>query len=89
MLGIRRATERDIPAITQIYNHAVLNTVATDMTKGARNWDAYTKPAEAAAGLIAQMDRLDAATPPEFRHQDGTLLPHSGGEPCGTRGRMA
>lgn len=29
MAEIRRATEADIPAITEIYNHAVLNTVAT------------------------------------------------------------
>ena len=50
-------------------------TVATAMTKGAPNWDGYTKPAEAAAGLVAQMDRLGPDTPPEFRHADGTLLP--------------
>jgi NAD(P)-dependent dehydrogenase (short-subunit alcohol dehydrogenase family) len=50
-------------------------TVATAMTKGAPNWDEFTKPAEAAAGLVAQMDRLGPDTPPEFRHADGTLLP--------------
>jgi NAD(P)-dependent dehydrogenase (short-subunit alcohol dehydrogenase family) len=50
-------------------------TVATAMTQGAPNWDEYTKPAEAAAGLVAQMDRLGPDTPPEFRHADGTLLP--------------
>ena len=50
-------------------------TVATAMTRGAPNWDEYTKPAEAAAGLVTQMDRLDPETPPEFRHADGTLLP--------------
>lgn len=50
-------------------------TVATAMTKGAPNWDEYTKPAEAAAGLVAQLDRLGPDTPPEFRHADGTLLP--------------
>ena len=50
-------------------------TVATQMTKGARGWDSYTKPAEAAAGLAAQLDRLGPETPIEFRHADGTLLP--------------
>lgn len=50
-------------------------TVATQMTKGAREWDSFTKPAEAAAGLAAQLDRLGPDTPIEFRHADGTLLP--------------
>ena len=50
-------------------------TVATQMTKGAREWDRFTKPAEAAAGLAAQLDRLTPDTPIEFRHADGTLLP--------------
>ena len=50
-------------------------TVATDMTKGAKNWDSFTKPEESAAGLARQLDRLGPETPPEFRHQDGTLLP--------------
>lgn len=50
-------------------------TVATAMTKGAPNWNEYTKPAEAAAGLVARMDLLGPDTPPEFRHADGTLLP--------------
>lgn len=50
-------------------------TVATEMTKGAKDWDKYTKPEEAAAGLVAQMDKLGPDTPPEFRHMDGTLLP--------------
>jgi len=50
-------------------------TVATDMTKGAKNWDSFTKPAESAAGLARQLDALGPDTPPEFRHQDGTLLP--------------
>ncbi len=50
-------------------------TVATTMTEGARNWDTFTTPAESAAGLARQMDSLGPATPPEFRHQDGTLLP--------------
>ncbi len=50
-------------------------TVATQMTKGARGWDRFTKPAEAAAGLAAQLDTLGPETPIEFRHADGTLLP--------------
>ncbi|MEM7018535.1 MAG: hypothetical protein AAF512_14490 [Pseudomonadota bacterium] len=45
------------------------------MTKGAKGWDTYTKPEESAAGLARQMDALGPDTPPEFRHQDGTLLP--------------
>ncbi len=50
-------------------------TVATEMTRGAANWDQMTKPAEAAAGLAAQLDALGPDTPAEFRHADGTLLP--------------
>ncbi len=50
-------------------------TVATDMTRGAKSWDSFTRPEESAAGLARQMDALGADTPPEFRHQDGTLLP--------------
>ena len=49
--------------------------VATEMTKGARGWDRFTKPAEAAAGLATQLDALGPNTPIEFRHADGTLLP--------------
>ena len=50
-------------------------TVATQMTRGAKNWDQMTKPAEAAAGLAAQLDALTPDTPIEFRHADGSLLP--------------
>ncbi len=50
-------------------------TVATQMTKGARGWDSFTKPAESAAGLAAQLDRLGPNSSIEFRHADGTLLP--------------
>ncbi len=50
-------------------------TVATQMTKGARGWDDFTKPAESAAGLAAQLDTLGPDSPIEFRHADGTLLP--------------
>lgn len=50
-------------------------TVATQMTKGARGWDRFTKPAEAAAGLAAQLDTLGPGSLIEFRHADGTVLP--------------
>jgi NAD(P)-dependent dehydrogenase (short-subunit alcohol dehydrogenase family) len=50
-------------------------TVATQMTKGSKQWDHFTQPAEAAAGLAAQLDRLGPDTPIEFRHADGSLLP--------------
>ena len=50
-------------------------TVATEMTRGAKGWERMTKPAEAAAGLAAQLDALGPDTPIEFRHADGTLLP--------------
>lgn len=50
-------------------------TVATEMTRGGKGWDSYTKPEESAAGLARQLDALGPDTPPEFRHQDGTLLP--------------
>ena len=50
-------------------------TVATQMTRGARGWDAFTKPAESAAGLADQLDTLGPDSPIEFRHADGTLLP--------------
>jgi NAD(P)-dependent dehydrogenase (short-subunit alcohol dehydrogenase family) len=50
-------------------------TVATQMTRGARGWDSFTKPAESAAGLAAQLDMLGPDSPIEFRHADGTLLP--------------
>ncbi len=50
-------------------------TVATEMTRGAANWEQMTKPGQAAAGLAAQLDALGPDTPVEFRHADGTLLP--------------
>ena len=50
-------------------------TVGTEMTRGAKNWDSMTKPAEAAAGLAAQLETLGPESPIEFRHADGTLLP--------------
>ena len=50
-------------------------TVATEMTKWARDRSGFLAPDQAAAGLAAQLDRLGPDTPPEFRHRDGTLLP--------------
>lgn len=50
-------------------------TVATEMTKGAKDRSGFLTPDQAAAGLAAQLDRLGPDTPPEFRHSDGTLLP--------------
>lgn len=50
-------------------------TVATEMTRGARDRSKFLTPEQAAAGLVAQLDRLGPDTPPEFRHSDGTLLP--------------
>ena len=49
--------------------------VATTMTRDLEAPGAFITPAAAAAGLVCQLDRLSAATPPEFRHADGTLLP--------------
>ncbi len=46
-------------------------TVATQLTRGAPGWDRFTKPAESAAGLAAQLDRLGPNSPIEFRHADG------------------
>jgi NAD(P)-dependent dehydrogenase (short-subunit alcohol dehydrogenase family) len=73
MLGVNLYHQLEPRGVRVILLHP--GTVATAMTKGARNWDEYTKPAEAAAGLVSQMDRLGPDTPPEFRHADGTLLP--------------
>ena len=73
MLGVNLYHELRAREVAVMLLHP--GTVATDMTKGAKNWDTFTKPAASAAGLARQLDKLDAATPPEFRHQDGTLLP--------------
>ena len=73
MLGVNLYHQLEPRGVRVMLLHP--GTVATAMTKGARNWDEYTKPAEAAAGLVLQMDRLGPDTPPEFRHADGTLLP--------------
>lgn len=73
MLGVNLYHQFEPRGVRVILLHP--GTVATAMTKGAPNWDEYTKPAEAAAGLVTQMDRLGPETPPEFRHADGTLLP--------------
>ncbi len=50
-------------------------TVATEMTRGARDRSGFLTPEQAAAGLATQLDRLGPDTPPEFRHSDGSLLP--------------
>jgi NAD(P)-dependent dehydrogenase (short-subunit alcohol dehydrogenase family) len=73
MLGVNLYNEFRDRGVAVMLLHP--GTVATDMTKGAKNWDSFTKPAESAAGLARQLDNLTAETPPEFRHQDGTLLP--------------
>jgi len=49
--------------------------VATDMTRELAALGEFITPAESAAGLIRQIDALNAATPPEFRHANGALLP--------------
>ncbi|MCC6710258.1 MAG: SDR family oxidoreductase [Gammaproteobacteria bacterium] len=49
--------------------------VATDMTRELTALGDFITPTESAAGLVRQLDALHAATPPEFRHANGTLLP--------------
>ena len=49
--------------------------VATAMTRDLRALGEFITPEESAAGLIRQLDALNAGTPPEFRHTNGTLLP--------------
>ena len=49
--------------------------VSTAMTRDLDAPGGFIPPEQAAAGLIEQLDRLDANTPPEFRHSNGTLLP--------------
>ena len=73
MLGVSLYHELRPRGVAVLLLHP--GTVATAMTQGAKNWEQFTKPAEAAAGLARQIDRLGPETPPEFRHQDGTLLP--------------
>ncbi len=73
MLGVTLYHEFRPRSVAVILLHP--GTVATDMTKGAKGWDSFTKPDEAADGLFQQMQALGPDTPPEFRHQDGTLLP--------------
>jgi len=73
MLGVNLYHELKPRGIHVMLLHP--GTVATQMTRGARNWESFTQPAEAAAGLAAQLDALGPETPIEFRHADGTLLP--------------
>ncbi len=49
--------------------------VATEMTRGLRGVGDFITPELSAAGLIERIDELGPATPPEFRHTDGGLLP--------------
>lgn len=49
--------------------------VATDMTRELAALGEFITPTESAAGLVRQLDALDATTPPEFRHANGMLLP--------------
>ena len=35
----------------------------------------FITPEQSAAGLVRQLDLLNAESLPEFRHTDGTLLP--------------
>ncbi len=49
--------------------------VATDMTRELAALGDFITPDESAAGLVRQLDALNAATPPEFRHANGMLLP--------------
>ena len=73
MLGVNLHHELKPRGVHVVLLHP--GTVATQMTQGARGWDDFTKPAESAAGLAAQLDALSPETPIEFRHADGTLLP--------------
>ncbi len=73
MLGVNLHHELKPRGVSVVLLHP--GTVATDMTRGARNWESMTKPAEAAAGLAEQLDALGPDRPIEFRHADGTLLP--------------
>jgi NAD(P)-dependent dehydrogenase (short-subunit alcohol dehydrogenase family) len=73
MLGVNLHHELKPKGVSVVLLHP--GTVATEMTKGARGWDSFTKPAEAAAGLAARLDALGPGSPIEFRHADGSLLP--------------
>ena len=73
MLGVNLYHELRPRGISVMLLHP--GTGASDMTRGAPNWDQMTKPAEAAAGMATQLDKLGTDTPIEFRHADGTLLP--------------
>jgi NAD(P)-dependent dehydrogenase (short-subunit alcohol dehydrogenase family) len=73
MLGVNLHHELSPEGVHVVLLHP--GTVATQMTKGAKGWDTFTKPAEAATGLAARLDALSPDTPIEFRHADGTLLP--------------
>ena len=73
MLGVNLHHQLKPKGVSVVLLHP--GTVATEMTRGARDWGSFTKPAEAAAGLAARLDALRPETPIEFRHADGSLLP--------------
>jgi NAD(P)-dependent dehydrogenase (short-subunit alcohol dehydrogenase family) len=73
MLGVNLHHQLKPLGISVVLLHP--GTVATQMTKGAPGWEEFTKPAEAASGLVARMDELRPESPIEFRHAKGTLLP--------------
>jgi NAD(P)-dependent dehydrogenase (short-subunit alcohol dehydrogenase family) len=72
MLGVNLHHEFKSRGIGVVLLHP--GTVATEMTRGAKDWDHYTKPAESAAGLVAQLDSLKPDSPVEFRHANGERL---------------
>lgn len=49
--------------------------VATTMTRDLGVPGDFITPEQSAAGLVRQLDLLNAESLPEFRHTDGTLLP--------------
>jgi NAD(P)-dependent dehydrogenase (short-subunit alcohol dehydrogenase family) len=73
MLGVNLYHELKPRGVAVMLLHP--GTVATAMTKGARNWDDFTRPEEAALGLVTQLDQLDPDASPTFRHASGELLP--------------
>ena len=73
MLGVNLHHELKPRNVSVMLLHP--GTVATQMTKGAPDWDQFTKPAAAAEGIAARLDALGPETPIEFRHANGELLP--------------
>ena len=73
MLGVNLHHQLDPRGVRVRLLHP--GTVATAMSKGAPKWREYTKPAESAAGLASQMDRLGPLHATRVSDADGTLLP--------------